>query len=336
MRTTSPVPPPDRPRRPLGNPRTRRLLRVRTRRSRPHRQGRPLAARRWGPPGRAVGVPTGLTTVVPGAAGVEPARRAGPPRSTAAGPERTPPGDSRPCGTGSPDRGPGSPSSRPPPPPRRCRRRGLDRPVRVTSSGPGCRLAGDTGLGRTVVPIAPHLHRRTHASAAGPPRWSARRPRGATGSGRPRSSRRARGRRFHGTRRAPGNPTDGDSSSRPAARCGWTRGGSPGCAGPWEPSLPRKPSGLCGPRPFPARAGASGTGRGKPAGAPGGAPPEPVVRAGAGTHDRPTAGGAPPVRPAGRVPRVQPRAPSRWSIASWSRRSKAMPRAAAASTSNSS
>ena len=32
----------------------------------------------------------------------------------------------------------------------------------------------------------------------------------------------------------------------------------------------------------------------------------------------------------------QPRAPSRWSIASWSRRSKAMPRAAAASTSNSS
>ncbi|CAL9358879.1 hypothetical protein SUDANB58_00616 [Streptomyces sp. enrichment culture] len=97
---------------------------------------------------------------------------------------------------------------------------------------PAAPLAAGSGAHAAPEPL--HLHQQTDASAAGPtlvvcptsPMGNWQREIGKFAPGTPV-------RRFHGTRRDLEDLPTASSSSRPTARWGWTRGGSPRCAGAW-------------------------------------------------------------------------------------------------------
>ncbi|MGW0813065.1 DEAD/DEAH box helicase [Streptomyces viridiviolaceus] len=90
-------------------------------------------------------------------------------------------------------------------------RRGLNWLARMTSLGLGCCLADDMGLGKTITLIALHLHRQTHAAAAGPTLVVC--PTSLMGNWQREIERFAPGtpvRRFHGARRDLADLADGE------------------------------------------------------------------------------------------------------------------------------
>lgn len=89
--------------------------------------------------------------------------------------------------------------------------RGLDWLARLTSSGLGGCLADDMGLGKTITLIALHLHRQTDPSAAGPTLVVC--PTSLMGNWQREIEKFAPGtpaRRFHGSRRALDDLSDGE------------------------------------------------------------------------------------------------------------------------------